>query len=176
MKPFLFPAVAALILAGCGPQLPQGASAELSSVLRFAEYPGATLVGEAIASSNLGPYGMPGNSGSRLYETQDPPEAIRGHYERLATEHGWLFDSPGGSVDTRFEGMLIKMSHERFSFIVSVFSNRQPLDGPYFGGPYPARPFPEPSPSVSPEPEPTPAPTPHPGPWYIRVDAEAQRY
>lgn len=173
MRHFLTAAIAAIALAGCGPQLPQGASAELASLLKFTEYPGATLVDESISQGSLGPFGMPGNHGSRLYETTATPEQIRTHYEGLASQHGWLIDDAAQEpFDTRYEGQVAHLAHERFSAYVSVSPTKQPLTGPYSYG-YPKEP---PSPSPSPGAEPTPAPTPHPGPWYVRVDAHANPY
>lgn len=88
--------VAALgfLLAGCSGTGGPGAAPEITSMLNFAAYPGATLLHQQTSESWAGPFGVPGNFATRTYETSDSPQTVRVHYENLAKTHGWTFQAP----------------------------------------------------------------------------------
>lgn len=188
MRAALYATVALMALAACTPgQGSPGASPELASIFKFAAYPGARFVKETVYPGSIGPFAMPGGSGSQIYETAATLSEIRSHYEQLGQANGWTVSSTdparlGYPAYEPFRGVIVSMFRERFSFSVSVSPTSDGL--PDYGGPayYPKVPVAPPDTRVSPPPvspspsaSPTPTPTPYGGAYYLRIEGQTRQ-
>lgn len=192
MRRALYATAALVALTACNPgNTSPGASAELTSIFRFAEFPGARYIQENVYPGSIGPFAMPGNSGSRVYETTATIDAIKSHYEQLARANGWNYAATdpvrlGYAPGSPYRGTLLSMVRDRFSFAVVLSPTTDGLDvggGAY----YPKVPVPPPDgntttpPPISPSPEPTPSvvptptPTPYGGAYYLRIEGSARQ-
>lgn len=165
-------AIAAVVLAACGPLNP-GPSGELAAVLAFGAYPRGTLIDEWY-STNGGPMPMPGNYGWRDYRTDDTPPAIRAHYEQLARTNGWTLTPASAPPDLGIgaNNQLAELSFKGRT--LRIFIGTTPGSAGFMGPVKAPQPEYRPEPSPSPGASPTPVPTLPPGPWFIRTEGQVQ--
>lgn len=181
-------ALAAVVLApttlACVPSPVGGAGAMpgVIATLDLAAYPKARLISQETNPENIGFIERPGRSATRLYETNDPPAAIRAHYERLAKTQGWNIEPLPDGIDTTYVySRTVAMLWKGIYQFDVMFENNHATDEPiYADPPYGSSPTPLPSgfesadPSTWPTPDPAPTATPTPvpkGPFRIRIHA-----
>lgn len=180
-------ALTALVLApttlACMPSPVGGAGAmpAVVATLDLAAYPKARLISQEAYPMNVGFIERPGQSATRLYETNDPPATIRAHYERLAKAEGWHIEPLPDEFPNYFAGRtLARLSKGIYHFEVMFDNDYAPDEPIYADPPYGSSPTPLPSdfesadPSTWPSPTPLPTATPTPlpkGPFRIRIHA-----
>ena len=109
----------ALLVSGCATGTAV-APPEVTSMLAFSAYPGATLIDEQIGDP--GPQ-TPWTSGygMRIYETGDAPAKVKTHYEKLAMTHGWTVEGPSPPPSAMPDApAFIQLRRQRFTLSVDV--------------------------------------------------------
>lgn len=127
-------AAVALLVAGCSTGSPV-APPEIKAMLDFAAYPGATRISEQISDAGPMPLPMTTYFGSRTYETADPPDQVRSHYESLAKTHGWSVEGPSPMPSARPDDpVYFMLRRQRFTIAFDVrrgdFSYEYPAPSP----------------------------------------------
>lgn len=159
-----------------------GAMPAVVATLDLAAYPKARLISQEAYPMNVGFIERPGQSATRLYETNDPPATVRAHYERLAKTQGWRIEPlpEGTEPDYSSVRTLAMLSKGIYQFDVMLEDSYAPDEPIYAEPPYGSSPTPLPSgfesadPSTWPSPTPVPTATPTPlpkGPFRIRIHA-----